>query len=157
MELKYEQFLTMDPHKAEGDPLEDLLQSCASITDKALSYRTFTSQNTCFRADESIQALIREEQEIARWLDRQTLEYRPLHVFIINQLARLYPDRLCSGVSWMSRRRCSKSPRYCLACLNLVLPCKVPLVQNLNLPATASITESKRASRCCFTAVEDTG
>jgi hypothetical protein len=66
----------MDSHKAEGDPLEDLLRSCASITDKALSYRTFTSQNTCFRADESIQALIREEQEIARWLDRQTLEYR---------------------------------------------------------------------------------
>jgi hypothetical protein len=58
------------------NPLEDLLRSCASITDKALSCRTFTSQNTGFRADDSVQALIREEQEIARWLDRQTLEYR---------------------------------------------------------------------------------
>jgi hypothetical protein len=67
----------MDSHKAEeGDPLEDLLRSCSSITDKALSCRTFTSQKTGFGADDSVQALIREEQAIARWLDRQTLEHR---------------------------------------------------------------------------------
>lgn len=65
-------------HKAEEDPLEDLLRSCASITDKALSCRTFTNQKAGFGADDSVQALIREEQEIARWLDRQTLEFRAL-------------------------------------------------------------------------------
>jgi hypothetical protein len=65
----------MDSNSLE-DPLEDLLRSCASITDKALSCGTFTSQNTGSGADDSVEALIREEQEIARWLDRQTLEYR---------------------------------------------------------------------------------
>jgi hypothetical protein len=54
---------------------QDLLRSCARSPTKLLSCRTFTSQKTS-GARLLVQALIREEQEIARWLDRQTLEYR---------------------------------------------------------------------------------
>jgi hypothetical protein len=92
----------MDSDKDGRDPLEDLLRSCASITDKALSCRTFTSQRSGFGADDSVQALIREEQEIARWLDRHILEYR----------ARLLqPTRTTASRSALQRRLLDESVR----------------------------------------------
>ena len=53
----------------------------------------------------------------------------------VNQLARLYPDRLYSGVSWMSRCRCSKSTRYCLVCFNLESPYKLPKLHPMTRPS----------------------
>lgn len=48
--------------------LSDLLQSCASITKKALSLQTL-------KTFEDLDVAISHEYEIAKWLDRQVLDY----------------------------------------------------------------------------------
>ena len=51
-----------------ADTLSELLQSCASITKSALSLKTLVKF-------EDVDAAIDQEQEIAKWLDRQRLDY----------------------------------------------------------------------------------
>lgn len=59
----------------KSNPLEDLMASCASITDRALSCRTLPSQRFG-SSDTSIKSLIREEQDVTRWMDRMILDYQ---------------------------------------------------------------------------------
>jgi seryl-tRNA synthetase len=52
----------------EADTLDRLLQSCASITETALSCRTRPKNDT------SIDANIQKDRDFAKWLDRKVLE-----------------------------------------------------------------------------------